>query len=71
MQSSDAALEKLDIHERELIVQRFFAGRSQVELATEAGVAPSTIGVRLNRAIDKSARTFEGGGIRRDCRDAS
>jgi RNA polymerase sigma-70 factor (ECF subfamily) len=48
----DAALEKLDPAERELIVQRFFVGRPQVELAGEAGVAPSTINHRLNTAID-------------------
>jgi RNA polymerase sigma-70 factor (ECF subfamily) len=48
----DAALEKLDSNERELIVQRFFAGRTQVELAGKIGVAPSTISLRLSNAID-------------------
>jgi RNA polymerase sigma-70 factor (ECF subfamily) len=58
----DAALEKLDTSERELIVRRFFIGRSQVELASEAGVAPSTISVRLNQAIEHLRDHLKGAG---------
>ena len=48
----DAALLKLDPEQRELIIQRFFVGRPQVELAMEAGVSPSAISHRLDRAIE-------------------
>jgi RNA polymerase sigma factor (sigma-70 family) len=48
----DAALEKLSAPDRELIIQRFFVGRQQIDLAKEAGVAPSTLSLRLERAVD-------------------
>jgi RNA polymerase sigma factor (sigma-70 family) len=48
----DQAMDKLDDDQRELIIQRYFVGRPQVELAQEANVAPSTITHRLDRAID-------------------
>jgi RNA polymerase sigma factor (sigma-70 family) len=47
----DLAIQKLNPKEQELIVQRFFVGRQQAELAAEAGVAPSTMSQRLERAI--------------------
>jgi RNA polymerase sigma factor (sigma-70 family) len=47
----DAALEKLDADQRELIIQRFFVGRPQVEMAAEAGVSPSTMTRRIESAI--------------------
>jgi RNA polymerase sigma-70 factor (ECF subfamily) len=46
-----AALQKLDPRLRDLIVQRYFLDRPQVELASEAGVSPSTMSRRLDRAI--------------------
>jgi RNA polymerase sigma factor (sigma-70 family) len=49
----DMSMEKLNDEDRELIVQRFFAGRPQIELAAEAGVAASTISQRLDRAIER------------------
>jgi RNA polymerase sigma factor (sigma-70 family) len=48
----DAAMQKLPAADRELIIQRFFVGRQQIDLAKEAGVAPSTINHRLDRAIE-------------------
>jgi len=47
----DAALEKLDPDGRELIIQRFFVGRTQAELAAESDVSPSTLSGRMDRAI--------------------
>src|SRR5688572_10668115 len=47
----DAALEKLDPEQRELIIQRFFVGRPQVEMAEEVGVSPSTMTRRIESAI--------------------
>jgi RNA polymerase sigma factor (sigma-70 family) len=54
----DLAMEKLDARQRELIIQRFFVGRSQSELAAEAGISPSTISHRLDRAIEKLRKYF-------------
>ena len=48
----DKALEKIEADQRELIIQRFFVGRSQIDLAAEAGVSPSAITHRMNGAID-------------------
>ncbi len=48
----DAALQKLSAPDRELIIQRFFIGRQQTDLAKEAAVAPSTISLRLEHAVD-------------------
>lgn len=48
----DTALEKLDPEQRELIIQRFFVGRPQTELAAEMKLAASTISYRLERAIE-------------------
>ncbi|MGA2442011.1 MAG: sigma-70 family RNA polymerase sigma factor [Tepidisphaeraceae bacterium] len=48
----DAAIERLAPDDRELIIQRFFVGRPQIELAQEAGVAPSTITHRLQQAVE-------------------
>jgi RNA polymerase sigma factor (sigma-70 family) len=52
----DSAMEKLEPTVRELIIQRYFVGRSQAELAAEAGVAPSTIAHRLEFAVEKLRR---------------
>jgi RNA polymerase sigma factor (sigma-70 family) len=48
----DRALEKLAADQRELIIQRFFVGRSQVDLAAQAGVSPSAITHRISGAIE-------------------
>lgn len=47
----DAALEKIDAEQRELIIQRFFVGRQQIDIAAAEGVAASTITHRLGAAI--------------------
>lgn len=49
----DAALAALNDADRELIVARFLAGRSQADLAAEAGVHPGTLGRRLEKALDR------------------
>jgi RNA polymerase sigma-70 factor (ECF subfamily) len=45
------ALQKLEPRLRDLIVQKYFLNRAQVDLALEAGVSPSTMSRRLDRAI--------------------
>ena len=52
----DAALGRIDDDQRKLIIQRYFVGRPQVELASEAGVSPSTISSRLDQAIEALRR---------------
>jgi len=49
----DEALAALDDADREVIVGRFLAGRSQRELAREAGVSDGTMHRRINRALDR------------------
>ncbi len=49
----DAALAALDDADRDLIVARFLAGRTQADLAAEAGVHPGTLGRRLDKALDR------------------
>lgn len=49
----DAALAKLSDADRTLIVERFLAGRSQADLAAEAGVNPGTLSRRLDAAIER------------------
>ena len=48
----DVALQKLSESQRELIIERFFKGTSQVDLAARAGVSPSTMSHHLDRAIE-------------------
>ena len=52
----DVCLEELGDDERELIIQRFFIGRSQQELAADRGVDQSTISRRLTSAVDQLRR---------------
>lgn len=66
----DAALARLDDADRELIVSRFLAGRSQVEMAEQAGVSPGTMHRRIDRALSKlraelnsSGLAIAGGGV--------
>lgn len=47
----DDALSKLHESDRDLIVSRFLVGRSQKEMAAEAGVNPGTIHRRIDAAI--------------------
>jgi RNA polymerase sigma factor (sigma-70 family) len=48
----DLALSKLTADQRELIIQRFFIGRSQRDIAADAGVTPSAITHRMTSAIE-------------------
>jgi RNA polymerase sigma factor (sigma-70 family) len=56
----DAALQKLTPTDRELIIQRYFVGRQQVELAKDAGVAPSTISYRIEQAVEALRKHLKG-----------
>lgn len=49
----DAALADLDDADRELIVVRFFVGRSEAEMAREAGVNPGTMNRRIDKAVGR------------------
>lgn len=49
----DEAIAALDERDRDLIVSRFLSGRSQVDMAREAGVHPGTMHRRINEALDK------------------
>jgi len=58
----DQALAKLDDADRDLVVARFLAGRSQAGLAREAGVNPGTLHRRLNKALERlRAHLYESG----------
>ncbi|MEM9372702.1 MAG: sigma-70 family RNA polymerase sigma factor [Planctomycetota bacterium] len=64
----DDALAALAESDRELIVGRFLAGRTQRELAREAGISDGTMHRRINRALDRlrlglNARGLAIGGI--------
>lgn len=59
----DAALEAIDEGPRELILQRYFVGRSQVDLAAEAGVSPSALSQRLEKAIEALRAQLHKAGI--------
>lgn len=49
----DAAIAALSEDDRALIVERFLAGRPEVELAREARVSPGTMNRRIDRALDR------------------
>lgn len=49
----DEAIAALDESDRELIVTRFLAGRSQADMAREAGVNPGTMHRRIDAALDR------------------
>jgi RNA polymerase sigma factor (sigma-70 family) len=55
----DTALEKLNEEDRELIMQRFFKGRTQTELAANASVSPAMLSYRMERAIGKLRKKLE------------
>ncbi len=52
----DDALAKLPAADRELIIERFFVGTPQIDIAARAGVTPSTITHRLQKAIESLRR---------------
>jgi RNA polymerase sigma-70 factor (ECF subfamily) len=57
-----AALDRLDLRERELITLRFFAGLAHAEIAAVLGISATNAGTRLHRAVDK---------LRRECDEAA
>jgi len=54
-----AAMDELDLRERELVALRFFAGLSHAEIAAVLGISASNAGTRLHRAIDKLRRAVQ------------
>lgn len=59
----DAALAKLSDADRTLIVERFLAGRSQADLAAEAGVNPGTLSRRLDAALERLRGHLQSSGL--------
>ena len=59
----DQALSELADADRDLIVARFLAGRSQAELAQERSVSEGTISRRLRRALDSLRTKLVAGGV--------
>jgi len=59
----DAALYELGEADRELIVSRYFLGRSQRELARESGVSDGTLSRRLERAVSRLRKKLEARGV--------
>lgn len=57
-QTVQAALNRLDGHDRELVALKFFAGLGNAEIGRVVGVSESNAGTRLNRVLDK---------LRKDC----
>jgi RNA polymerase sigma-70 factor (ECF subfamily) len=57
-----AALDRLDMRERELVTLRFFAGLGHAEIAAVLGISASNAGTRLHRAVEK---------LRRECDEAA
>lgn len=59
----DAALARLGESDRSLIVARYLAGRTQAELARQAGVSEGTLSRRLGRALDRLRRELAASGL--------
>lgn len=49
----DSAIAALSEEDRALIVERFLAGRPEIEMATDAKVTPGTMNRRIDRALDR------------------
>jgi RNA polymerase sigma-70 factor, ECF subfamily len=56
----DAALDKLEARERELIALKFFAGLSNGEIARVLGISESNAGTKLHRTITKLREACDG-----------
>lgn len=54
----DAAMDALSSADRALIAARFLTGTPQTELATAAGVSPSAIHQRIDRAVNRLRKTM-------------
>ncbi|MEO1009132.1 MAG: sigma-70 family RNA polymerase sigma factor [Planctomycetota bacterium] len=59
----DQALAELGDEDRQLVVARFLAGRSQAELARELGVSEGTVSRRVSRVLEKLRRRLARGGL--------
>ncbi len=59
----DAALARLSEDERDAIVGHFLAGRSQKDLAKEAGVSAGTMSRRIERALDALGAGLRASGL--------
>lgn len=59
----DQALSELAEADRDLIVARFLAGRSQAEMARDRGVSEGTVSRRLRRALDSLHAKLVAGGV--------
>lgn len=59
----DAALDRLGEDDRELILQRFFVGQSQADIAQARGVSPARISQRMNEAIETLRRELAKSGM--------
>ena len=59
----DEVIEQLPIRDRELVLERFFAGRSLAEIGTPAGLSADAVRMRLNRALEKMRSLFAARGI--------
>lgn len=59
----DRALGELRDDDRDLVVARYLAGRSQAELAREAGVSESTLSRRLNKAVGRLRASLGASGL--------
>ena len=59
----DEAIARLSDADRELIVGRFLAGRTNQDLAHEAGINPGTMSRRIEKALDRLRDQLAGSGI--------
>jgi RNA polymerase sigma factor (sigma-70 family) len=59
----DRALSQLDETDRDLIVNRFLVGRSEAEMAREAGVNPGTMNRRIDRALERLRLKLRAAGL--------
>ncbi len=54
------ALKQLSPRQREVLVLRFYYGRSEEEIAAELGIAAGTVKKHAHRGIEKLKKTLEG-----------
>jgi RNA polymerase sigma-70 factor (ECF subfamily) len=59
----DACFAEMPPDGRELLIQRFFANRSQTELAESLGVDQATVSRRLQKAVDQLRRLMASKGV--------
>ncbi|MEM7627659.1 MAG: sigma-70 family RNA polymerase sigma factor [Planctomycetota bacterium] len=59
----DAAMDALSADDRSLIAARFLTGTPQTELAAAAGVSPSAIHQRIDRAVGRLRKTLSKRGV--------